>query len=150
MPRPTIQLAVLVALIAAPALPAEAKHRPPITKTFQVRGTVPFPSGGGMCDPSPHDLEAQVIEASLPEAGKLLVELTDFYGDFDMVLTDAKGTFLSSSNNESGTSGGNPSTGDTVETMTYTAKKAVVVKIVACNYLASPDANGKWTFTYAK
>ncbi len=143
--------AVLLALSAAVALApaADAKPKKPITKTFQVRGTVPYPAEQAMCAPAPHGKDRHVEPFRVPALGTLKVEVTGFRGDMDIVITDAKtGNVLAEGNNEAGTSSLNPSTGDTKETAKYFPKRATSVNINVCNFAASPDAEGTLTFTY--
>src|SRR5688572_13184855 len=109
MYRTSLVLAA-AALIAAPAV-ASAGHKKPISKPFEVTGTVPFPSGGGRCAAAPHGKDRHVETFKAPEAGRFTAEVTNFVGDYDMVVTNEQGTaVLSESDNGAGTSSGKPST----------------------------------------
>lgn len=147
-PRTAVCLAATALLAATPA--AEAKHKKPIVKTFEVKGTVPYPVQGGMCDVSEHGKDRHIETFKAPEAGELRVEVSEFFGDMDVVITDAKGGVLAEGNNETSTSGLTPNTGSLIETAKYKPKRAMTVQVHVCNYAASPDAKGKITFTHAR
>ena len=148
MSRRTLVPVLIAGLaVAMAAIPAQAKHKKPITKTYTVNLPVPNPAMQGACDTDlgPANTHREVFKA--PEAGKLQVAITEFQGDFDMIITDAKGKAIAASDNAAAT----PNTNTTnKESATLKIKKAGSYQIVVCNFLASPSGTVKYTFTYAK
>ncbi len=147
-PRTVAGAVAALALMLAPA--ADAKHRKPLTGTFEVTNTVPWPVDGGMCDSADHNMDRHVEKVRLPAAGELRVWVKGFVGDMDVVLMNDKGEWLADGKNESSTSGATPSDGSIEETAKYKPKRAVTVQIHVCNFAASPNASGRWQFTFAK
>lgn len=141
----------VIALAATSALctvggVAEAKHKAPITKSYTATAPTPDPSNYAM--QSPYSVCAQnvpqsfdVEEFSAPEAGTLKVVMTGFQGDWDLLMTDAKGRELGA--------GGSSDLGGT-ETASVKIKKPGAVNIIACNWAGTATATVKYTFTYAK
>lgn len=152
---------VLAGALAAVALaaPADAAPRKPITKTYEA--TAPAPDVTNYADSAGVDSYSvcnqqvpnsyHVHTFTAPAPGKLNVKLYGFTGDWDVLLTDSRGTEL--------TFGGNgipaqvntpaePTVGD--ENITYKIKKAKTkINIIACNWVGGPTATVKYTFTYA-
>jgi hypothetical protein len=146
------------ALIMAGGLAGEAsaKPKPPITKTVAITAPVPDPSNwagqGGVTGYSvcaqriPSSF--QTVEFKAPAIGKLKVTLTGFNGDWDVLVTDAKGTELTAGGSSGISTPAGPSDGD--ESATTKVKKAnTVFKITACNWAGGPTGTLKYTFTYA-
>jgi hypothetical protein len=131
--------------------PAGAKPKP-ITQTFQATAAAPDPTNWagqagaqvysvcqGTVPPSQYKLDF-----TAPAAGKLVVDLSNFKGDWDLLLTDKSGKEL--------TYGGASDLGTTSsvsEKMTYKFKKKMDAVIIACNWVGGPTADGKYTFTFA-
>ncbi len=150
-------LVAVGALIAVGGLAGEASaKKPPITKTVAITAPVPDPSNwagqGGVAGYSvcaqriPNSF--QTVEFKAPAIGKLKVELTGFNGDWDVLVTDAKGTELTAGGSSGLSSPASPNDGD--ESATTKVKKAnTVFKITACNWAGGPTGTLKYTFTYA-
>ena len=139
-----------LALIATSALSsvggvAEAKHKKPIEKTWSATAPMPDPTnwagaGYSVCAQTvPQSFHVE--EFSAPEPGTIKVTLSEFQGDWDLLLLDEKGREVGA--------GGSSDLGGT-ETATYKFKKSGTVNIVACNWAGSPTAKGKYVFTFAK
>jgi len=123
---------------AGPALAAPKK----ITKTYTASAPNPDPTNSA----SDYSVCAQNVPGSfdtkvfaVPAAGKLLITLSGFVGDWDLLLTDA-------ANVEIGKSGHNPGED---EAITMKFKKAQKVSITACNWAGGSTGTVSYTFTYA-
>lgn len=148
---------VIGALVAAgAAMPASAAAKKPITKSVDVLAPVPDPSNwagqGGVAGYSvcaqriPNSF--QTFEFKAPAVGKLKVTLTGFYGDWDVLVTDAKGTEITAGGSSGLSTPAAPSDGD--ESATTKVKKAgTTYKITACNWAGGPTGKLTYTFTYA-
>jgi hypothetical protein len=146
--RKSLLLVSAAALVAAgAAMPATAAPKPPITKTYTATAAAPDPSNYapsatysvcGMTVPGSYYTET----FKAPAAGKLKVEMTDFVGDWDLLLVDGKGAEL-------GNSGGQQPADPAVESATVKIKKAGSYNIISCNWAGGPTAKVTYTFTYA-
>lgn len=146
----TLVLAGAVALVAA-ASPVSAGPKPkPITKTYTATAPAPDPTNAApgakysVCAQNvPMSAHTEVFKAPAP--GKLAVELKGFEVDWDLLITDAKGTEVGASGNGGYGTPASPS----VEKATVKVKKAGTFNIVACNWAGTPSATVKYVFTYA-
>jgi hypothetical protein len=142
-----VPLAILV--LAAGAVNAEAapKKKPkPITKSYTVSATpYPYPPTGPSCSESTEGATEHRETLKVTGAGKLVVEVRGFTGDWDIGLYDKAGTNLAM-----GAGSDTPNT-DTApsETLTYKSKKAQTLYIDVCNFLGTPSATAKYTYTYS-
>lgn len=153
--RKTLPFA-LVALVAAAgvATPALAAKPKPITESYAVTGApVPSPAQAGVPDPSScmnprlEGVSTTTKTIKPTGAGTLAVEVTGFYGDWDITVLDGSGEVVVEGAGSS-TGGGAPSTTTGTETATATFKKGQEIRIAVCNYLGSPNAKAKYTYTY--
>lgn len=122
---------------------AQANHKKPIEKTYSVTAPAPDPTNYAA---GSYSVCAQTVPGSFhveefaaPEAGTMKVTMTGFQGDWDLLMTDDKGRELSA--------GGSSDLGGT-ETMSYKAKKAGTLNVIACNWAGSPTATVKYVFTF--
>jgi energy-converting hydrogenase Eha subunit A len=131
-----------VAAVAAPPAMAAPKKKP-ITKTYDVTAVAPDPTnyagqGYSVCAQNvPGSFDKTTIQ--IPAAGSLVVQLSGFQGDWDLLLEDADDSELST--------GGSSDLGG-AEEASARFKKAQKVSIVACNWAGTPTATVKYTFTY--
>lgn len=152
----------LVPLVAAGVVaftaPSFAAPKPkPITKSWDMN--IPLAGAGAAQDPTASQACAGEVdvpnsthteEFSIPAAGILKVEVTDYVGDWDFVIKDSKGKRLANSDNASSTPDKLAAPGSPiVEKGTYRAKKKMDIEIVVCNFLGGPQGKGKLTFTFA-
>ena len=145
MSRRSVSLVVLglLAVAAAPALAAPPK---PVTTTYDATAPVPYPtSQAGLshgCEEGTEDVSKHTETFTLPSAGTLVLELTGYTLDWDLILLDAKGKLITESAGDEAV---------TKEKITWKkGKKGQAVQIVACNWTGGPTAQGKITFTPAK
>ncbi len=146
--RTLVPVAVLGVLAGALALPSDAAPPKPITKEYTVT-LAPFPNAewSNACQeksPIPSDHEEPF---KAPAPGLLKVQISGFIGDFDGAIVDGKGKYLAASDNAAATGGTSP---NAVEGISYKIKKAGDFKIRVCNFLGTPQATVKYTFTFAK
>lgn len=154
--RLTLAVGVVAALAVVLADSAMAchKHYRTVEKRFAVNIPVPLVSYtythtliGCARDGFPALDSRHLEEFSAPAAGTLRVELTDFVGDWDVVLYR---------DGEPVAEGGPTRTplrmsdGSAVEVLEYTFKSGGPSEIVICNFLGGPQGNGRILFTYAK
>ena len=153
--RLLVSAAVVGMAAGALALPADAAPKT-ITKSFDVSIPVPMlgsaGSTSGACaqgdvPDAASTGSVHVEELSAPAAGTLKVEVTGFYGDWDMALEADGKRVAEGSGTVTPTA---MSTGSIVEKLTYKAKKAGTLEIVVCNFVGGPTGKGKYTFTYGK
>ena len=147
---PVLAAAAAVLAAAASAMPADAAPRKPITKTYTATAAMPDPTnyaqqGYSVCAQNvPGSFHTETFKA--PAAGKLQVKLTDFTGDWDLLLLDSKGTEITSG---SASDVGTPQT-PASESMTTKVKKAgATYKIIACNWAGGATGKVTYTFTFA-
>jgi hypothetical protein len=155
---PVLVTGLVAGVAVAPSFAAPKPKPKPITKSWAIN--IPVPGSGATSSPTapeacggqvtpPQSQQAETFK--VPAAGILKVDVTDYLGDWDIVITDDKGKRLVEGNNASSTPD-KMSTPQTpyVEKATYKPKKAMTVKIVVCNFLGGATGKGKYTFTYAK
>lgn len=140
--------AVVLATAASPA--AAAPKKKPITKTYEATAIAPDPTNSAPS--SPYEVCAQTVPGSFhthafkaPAPGKLVVELSNFQVDWDLLITDSKGTGLASSGNGGYGTPAAPS----MEKASVKIKRAGTYNIIACNWAGTPTATVKYVFTYA-
>ena len=145
---------VVVAALATAGLAGQAdaapKRKPkpkPITKTYEA--TAPAPdftnlASEGVCKRNvPQSWHTHTFKA--PAIGRLAVVVSDFIGDWDVIILDPKGTEIASGELlEQGT----PAAPKT-EPAAAKIKKAGSYQIIACNWAGGPTAKVKYTFTYS-
>jgi hypothetical protein len=148
MRRTTLAIAVLVTL-AGLAAPASAGKKP-ITKTYTATAAAPDPTnsapgGTTVCGQRvPGSFDSKPFTAPAP--GKLVVDLSDIEGDWDLLLTDASGSEVSGS----GSGGYGTPAAPSSERVSVKVKKAkATYNIIACNWAGGPTATVKYVFTYA-
>jgi hypothetical protein len=143
-----------VGLVAAVAMSQgnawSAPKKKPITKKWTATAATPDPSNAS--PDSPYTVCPQVVPGSYhaetfkaPAAGKLIVSITGFQGDWDLLVVDEKKREVGSSGNGGYGTPASPST----EKITLKVKKAGTFSIVSCNWAGTPMAEGTYTFTYA-
>lgn len=141
----TLAAAVLLAAsVAAPA--AEAKHRKPLSGSYDLVLPVPFPAeaaSGSHCADAPDDLSRDTRPLTLPSSGRLKVALSEYAGDWIVELWDPKGRFVAYG---AALSTGGPTTA----TMTYRKKSRAseTYTLAVCNYTGGPNSHVAWTFTF--
>ena len=139
--RTRLVLAVLpVALLGVAVAPSSAAGPKPMKGAYTA--AAPVPGGAIECDGTvPGSVHKQ--EVKLPGAGKLLVNLKGFTGDWDLFVR-ANGAELSAS-----TSGSIGGAENAVETAAVKIKKATTVSIDSCNWAGGPSGAVDWEFTPA-
>lgn len=142
---PVIALGSGVAVLVSPATAAPKK---PITKSFSVSIPVPFPANQATsaCETSTKGPSEHNEVVKVPAAGMLDIQVTEITGDWDMVVTNAKGQVIAEG---AGVNSPNVDTGNT-ERAKVKVKKADTLTIQICNFAGGPTGKGKYTFTYAK
>jgi hypothetical protein len=137
----TVTVAVLAAAtVAAPA--ALATHAKPVKKSYEATAPMPDPTNWGLGDYSvcaqnvPESYHVEEFKA--PSAGKLRIELTDYEGDWDLLLMDGKAREMAFS--------GSGEVGEP-EIVQVKLKKPQTVQIVACNWAGGPTGTVTYTFT---
>jgi hypothetical protein len=140
--------AASLATLAAPALGATRK---PINKTYTATAATPDPSNQEAA--ARHSVCNMVVPGSwhehvfkAPAAGTLKVMITDFVGDWDLLIQDAKGRDTASAE---AVDTGAPTKPDPDST-SMKIKAPGSYKVIACNWAGGPTATVKYTFTYAK
>jgi hypothetical protein len=149
-----VALSLVVAAGAlAPALAAPAKPKP-ISEEYAVEGApVPVPLAGidgvdgtnSCTDPALEGVSTTTKTIKTKGAGSLVVDVTDFDGDWDITITDDKGNVLGVG---SGTATPTALATPADEKAVIKTKKAMTLNIAVCNFLGSPTANAKYVFTY--
>jgi hypothetical protein len=139
--RTRLVLAVLpVALLGVTVASSSAAPKP-IEKSYTASASPdPSPNESGACtDGLPGGEHVEPFK--VPAAGKLVVEMTGFQGDWDLCIRDAKGNTLGSS------------TGfieATTEIASVKFKKPAEVTIVAQNLMGTLTAEVSYVFTFNK
>lgn len=155
---------VVCAGALAPALAAPKAKPKPITETYAMQlAPIPLPlvgvegvDGTNSCaDPAFEGISTLTKTIKTTGAGTLVVDVTGFAGDWDITVTNDKGSVLgigagtTTGGEAPVVGGGNGSIGtDNVEKLELKVKKASTLNIAVCNFLGGPDATGKYTFTY--
>ncbi|HVF03323.1 MAG TPA: hypothetical protein VNA20_00645 [Frankiaceae bacterium] len=143
---PYVLAATLVtAGLAADAGAATKKKPKPITRTYTA--TAPAPDftnvNGGVCMRNvPQSWHTHTFKA--PAAGKLNVVVSEFLGDWDVIVLDAKGTQIAMGDKLEQATPTDPKT----EEASAKIRKAGSYQIIACNWAGGSTAKVKYTFTY--
>jgi hypothetical protein len=149
--RQLVALSLAGVAAAAPLAPAQAAPKKPVSKTYSMAlAPLPVPAQGTpTCLPADGQegvtKHTETLKVSGP--GQLKVEVSGFYGDWDITVFDEKGRAVGVG---SGTSTPGTGTSTGVDKASTKIKKASTLKIVTCNFAGSPSATGKYTFTYTK
>ena len=152
MRKSPLVVAGLVAAVgvATPATAAKPKPKPkPITKTYTATAPMPDPSnyaqqGYSVCAQNvPQSFHTTTFTA--PAAGKLSVKMSDFLGDWDLLIMDGAGSEVSAGG---GSDVGTPQTAAVESATTKVKKKGAKYQIVACNWAGGSTAKVTYTFTY--
>ena len=141
-PLTFVTAAAVAAATLAPAAHAAPPKPKPFSKTVSVTDNTPDPTAGGIRTKDiciggmvPHE-DGFIVK--IPGPGKLKADLEGFTGDWGMAMTDASGkTTLSTSDGEGP---------QDAEGVSYKTKKAITVKIFACNLEATPKASVKYSY----
>ncbi len=145
---PVIAIGLAVASAVAPATAAPKKPKT-ITKSYTMQLLpLPLPPSGDTCQPADgaEGVTKHTETLKAPAAGSLVVEIKGFSGDWDITVLNSAGKTMATGG-PTVTGGGAPAMNAT-ETLKLKLKKAQTVSIVSCNFLGTPDASGKFTFTY--
>ena len=149
-PRQLVALALAGVAAAAPLAPAHAKPKE-IKKSYSMQlAPLPLPAQGTpTCLPADgqEGVNKHTETLKAPAAGVLKVEVSGFYGDWDITVFDDKGRAVGVGG---GTSTPNTSASTGVDKATVKVKRPTTLRIVTCNFAGSPTANGKYSFVYGK
>jgi hypothetical protein len=137
------------AVVGSQAGALGAAKKKPITKKWTT--TAPTADPTNASPQTPYSVCPQVVPLSYgietfkaPAPGKLVVSITGFQGDWDLLVMDGKKREVGASGNGGYGTPATPST----EKLTLKIKKAGTYSIVSCNWAGSPISNGTYTFTY--
>ena len=151
MNRTVVLTAVAVASVSTLASNAIAAPKAPIKKTYTATAATPDPTNQEAA--AQHTVCNMVVPGSwhehvfkAPAAGSLKIEITDFVGDWDLLIQDDKGRDVGSAG---AVDVGAPTAPDPDAT-SMKIKKPGTFKLIACNWAGGPTATVKYTFTYAK
>ena len=150
---PAAAALVVAAGALAPALAAPPK---PITESYDLQlAPAPVPLAGvegvdgtnSCTDPALEGVSIDTRTIKTRGAGQLDVKVTGFAGDWDITVTDDKGSVLGIG---SGTTTGDPSSlgNDLTETAVIKTKKPMTLNIAVCNFAGGPTASAQYTFTH--
>lgn len=149
-----VALSLVVAAGAlAPALAAPPKPKPISEEYSLEHAPIPLPlvgidgvDGTNSCtDPAWEGISTTTKTIKTTGAGSLVVDVTDFDGDWDITVMDDKGNVLGvGSGTATPTALATP--GD--EKAVIKTKKAMTLNIAVCNFFGGPTANAKYVFTY--
>jgi hypothetical protein len=152
----SLVLAGALVAAGAAATPASAASKKPISKSYAVTAPAPDPTNwadlGGVAG---YSVCAQRIPNSFqkfsftaPATGRLKVSLTGFTGDWDLLVTDAKGNEVTAGGSDGRNTPATQGEGD--ENVTVKVKKArTTYNLIACNWVGGPTGTLAYTFTYA-
>ena len=145
--RKAIPLALTLVVAAAGLAPALAAPAKGFTEEYDVQGTpwVNPPTGPPCSDGTMEGASRTSRTFKLPSAGTIEVTVNGFRGDWDTSIQNEAGAVLAAG---SGTDTGDTAsiTADGTEKATMKLKKAMTVKVAACNFLGSPTAHVKVVF----
>lgn len=143
-----LRSAVVLAAVTAVAVgaPADAKHRKPLSGSYDVVIPVPHPveEGGKHCTQGVDSLSRSATQIAVPDLGELKVKVTGFTGDWVVEVIDAKGRVVGVGAAFDLTSG--------VREAKWRKKKgpAEKVSIVVCNFGGTPAGHVDWTYTFSR
>ena len=146
---PLVLTGALVAAGFAGEATAAPKKRKPISHSYQA--TAPLPDPSNYADDT-YSVCAQNVPQSFhthefkaPAPGKLKVTLSNFLGDWDLLLLDPKGTEVGAGvASDLGTPGSS-----VAEVASVKVRKAGTYKIIACNWAGGSTGDVKYTFEFA-
>ncbi|HWL35145.1 MAG TPA: hypothetical protein VNQ77_03030 [Frankiaceae bacterium] len=149
---------VLAGALAATALAGTATAAPkkkPITKSYDASAASPDPTNWANDAGGGYSVCAQRVPGSFhthtftaPALGKINIKVTGFTGDWDVLITDSKGTEIAAGGSSGINTPDAPTAGD--ESVTLKIKKAKSkINIITCNWVGGPSAKVKYVFTYA-
>ena len=141
---PVALSAIVAAGALAPAVAAPPKPKP-ISEEYDVAGLpVPYDPFEGCVDDALEGISRTSKTIKTTGAGTLEVTLTEFGGDWDVLVFNDKGDVMGFG---AGTT--TPNTGtDNTEKLVVKTKKGMELKISVCNFLGTPTAHAKYVFTY--
>jgi hypothetical protein len=134
--RPVLAVLPIALLVVTVASAAAA---PKETKGEFTAAATPDPGTVAACE-GVTPTSRHTVPFSVPAAGKMVVEISGFQGDWDLQLRGQDGSVL-------GESAGFL---EEKEIVTVKFKKAQDVVIVACNYAGGPSAAGTFVYTPSK
>jgi hypothetical protein len=137
-------------VLAVAAVPAHAATKPkPVTKTYAMQlMPVPDPPQGTSCtDTKLEGLSMHTESLKVKAAGTLAVQVSGFSGDWDVTVVDGSDNTVMEVGSGTSTGGGAPSQHG-VDTASVKVKRATQFLIRTCNFAGTPQAAGKYTFTY--
>lgn len=130
---------LVIGLIGGPAAAGRTKT---IHREFTAGPNVPMPDSDNGCLSGVEGVQKTTIPFKAPKAGMFTASIHDFQGDWDLFVTDSKGTVL-------GVDDSSQLTGDPVdETIILRLKAGQKVNIVACNWAGGPTAAGHYMYKY--
>ena len=140
---PLVAAVAAAACLVAPA--AEAKHRKPLSGSYDLVLPVPFPGeseSGSHCEDAPEGLSKDTRKLTLPSSGRLKLAVSEYSGDWVVEVYDPKGRMVGFAAGL--TLDGEPSTLTVKKKTTKSEKYTVAV----CNYTGGPEGHVAWTFTF--
>ena len=147
MNRTAALLAVTCAAVAVAAPQAMAAPPKKFSKTYTT--TTPMPDPTNFNPSAKYSVCEQTVPGSfntetvkIPGKGTLHVELTGYYGDYDLLLMDADKEELASS--------GQTAVQGEPEIVDVAFKKPTTVYVVNCNWAGAPTSKVSYTFTPKK
>ena len=148
--RRALPLAAVAVGLAATLAPAGAAAPKTISKTYDMQLLpLPLPAQGTVtCLPADgmEGLNKHTETLTAPAKGLLLAQVSGFTGDWDISVFTASGKNIGVGSGTS-TGGGAPAMNAT-DKIKLKIKAAGTYQIVMCNYAGTPQATGKYTFTY--
>jgi hypothetical protein len=142
--KKTAALLIATAAVATLGVPSAIAGPKTISEKYTATAMFPDPTnqtgqGYGTCAQNvPGSFDAHQFK--IPAAGSLHVDVSNFHGDWDLLIMD-------SDKSEIGGSGNDP---ETAESTDVTFRKAQTVTIVACNFAGTPTADVAAVFTFKK
>jgi hypothetical protein len=144
MRRTLVALLTAVSLVVSVgALPASAAKKKTVTEEWEVTAA-PFPGAEDHTNPATEcgteGVNYAIHTFKTPGRGTLEAAIT-FEGEWDLYVTDSKGTLLASSVQFMAGS---------EERVTVRLPARAEVKIYACNFLGGPTASGELKYVYRR
>lgn len=138
-------LGVAAAGVYAPAAAAPKKKKAPLTKSYELNMPPLFTNATEACADNRLEGISLHLEPIKPTGpGVLVATVTGFTGDWDMAVKDKDGEEIAAG---AGSSTPNPGPGE--DTVTVKFKKAQDITLAVCNFLGTPNAKVKYTYTYS-
>jgi hypothetical protein len=139
-------LALLVAGAFSPMIaPATAApKKKPITKSYDLELVPLWTDPMAACvNPEFEGISVHTEKITPTGPGILSVSVTGYTGDWDISVKDATGVEIAK-----GSGNDTPNPGPGTETLEIKFKKAEPLQIAICNFLGTPAAQAKYTYTY--